>query len=277
MSIRALRWARPIAGAVALLLGVVTLAFAHDMFAKPGRYFVGANETVLVRIVNGTFTRSENAIARPRVADISVVSPTGRATLDTTAWTATGDTSTFSFRTAGEGTYVAGASTRPSIIALKATEFNQYLRDDGIPDVLAARRRDGELQRAVRERYHKHIKALVQAGRMRSDNYAVALGYPAEIIPLVNPYTLAEGDMFRFRTLVDGRPARNQYVLYGGRTLNGARIPQRSVRSDSAGIARIRIGSRGTWYVKFIHMTRLRQDGEADYESKWGTVTFQVR
>lgn len=274
------RWARAtraLAGAVALLLGAVTLAFAHDLFAKPVRYFVGPREDVVVRVLSGTFTRSENAIARVRVADVSIVSPAGRQSLDTSAWSARGDTSSFRFRTTGAGTYIVGASIRPAVIALKAAEFNQYLRDDGIPDVLVARRRDGELQRGVRERYHKHVKAFVQAGTMRSDNYAVALGYPAEIIPLANPYTLAEGDQLRVRAMVDGRPVPNQVVLYGGRRLNGGRIPERGIRTDSAGIARFRVPSRGTWYVKFIHMTRLRQDRDADYESKWATITFEVR
>jgi hypothetical protein len=30
------------------------------------------------------------------------------------------------------------------------------------------------------------------------------------------------------------------------------------------------------WYVKFIHMARVREDS-VDYESKWATMTFEVR
>ena len=259
-----------------LVLCVVAVAAAHDMFARPARFFVAENTTVLVRVLNGTFSTSENSIARPRVADVSVVSPAGRARLDTTAWSTAGDTSTFQVRTGAAGTYVIGVSTRANVIPLSAKDFNLYLREDGIPDVLAARRNAGELQKDVRERYHKHVKAILQVGNARTDHWATALGYPAEIVPLENPYGLTRGGTLRVRTLVDGQPMANQYVLYGGRTLREGRIQQHSVRSDANGVARIPLRVAGTWYVKFIHMAPVAGD-TVEYESKWATLTFQVR
>lgn len=259
-----------------LVLGVVAVGAAHDMFAKPASFFVAENSSVLVRVLNGTFSVSENSIARPRVVDVSVVSPAGRSRIDTSAWSAAGDTSTFQVRTGAAGTYVVGVSTRPNVIPLSGRDFNLYLREDGIPDVLEARRKAGELDRAVREQYHKHVKALIQVGDARSAHWSTELGYPAEIVPLENPYALARGATLRVRTLVDGKPAANQYVLYGGRTPSEARIEQRSVRSDADGVARIPLRVPGTWYVKFIHMARVQGDA-IDYESKWATLTFQVR
>jgi hypothetical protein len=34
--------------------------------------------------------------------------------------------------------------------------------------------------------------------------------------------------------------------------------------------------SSATWYLKFINMARVRGDS-VDYESKWASLTFQVR
>jgi uncharacterized GH25 family protein len=121
------------------------------------------------------------------------------------------------------------------------------------------------------------VKAVVQVGDRRTDAYATALGYPAELIPLDNPYALRPGGTLRVRALVEGEPVANQHVVAGGRTPSGARIAQRAVRTDSAGIARVRVSSRGTWYVKFIHMERSAADTTIDYESKWATLTFGVR
>jgi hypothetical protein len=266
-----------VGGSIVLLAIAVSVASAHDMFVRPERYFAPENADILVRVLNGTFSKSENSIARARVADVSVVSPAGRARIDTGAWNVAGDTSTFHLRTGAAGTYVIGASTRPTVFGLSAKDFNLYLREDGIPDVLAARRSRGELERPARERYSKHVKALIQVGATRSDDYATRLGYPAELVPLDNPYALASGDTLAVRTLVDGAPAANQYVLLGGHTAGGGRIAQRHVRSDGEGVARIPLSGRGTWFVKFIHMARLDGDGAADYESKWATLTFQVR
>jgi uncharacterized GH25 family protein len=268
---------RTLALAVLMLLAAVAIASAHDMFVKPARFFVEENAQVVVRLLNGTFTKSENSIARARLRDVSVVSPDGRAQLDTAEWGVAGDTSTLRARTGGPGTYVIAVSTAPNVIALKAKDFNLYLREDGIPDVLEARRTGGELDRPARERYSKHVKALLQVGKTPSDHYATELGYPAELVPIENPYALDPGGVLRVRTLVDGKPAGNQYVLYGGRTPTGGRVAPRSVRSDADGVARVRVGAAGTWYVKFIHMTRLENDAEADYESKWATLTFQRR
>jgi uncharacterized GH25 family protein len=261
---------------VALLLLAAVVASAHDMFVKPARFFVAENAELLVRVLNGTFSKSENAIARSRVRDISVVGPAGRQQLDTAAWSADGDTSSFRVQTGTAGTYVLAASTRPSVIALEAKDFNLYLREDGIPDVLEARRQADELERPARERYAKHVKALIQVGQVRSDHFATELGYPAELVPLDNPYALARGRVLRVRTLVEGQPAANQFVLYGGRTPNGGRIAQRNVRSDSAGVARIPLRGPGIWYVKFINMTRTPAD-TVDYESKWATLTFRIQ
>ena len=263
--------------ATVLVAVTVSVAAAHDMFIKPASFFVAENSEVLVRLLNGTFSRSENSIARPRLQDISVVSPSGRFRMDTSAWSAAGDTSTYRVRTAGAGTYVLGVSTRPNIIPMSGDTFNLYLREDGIPDELEARRKAGEMSRRVRERYHKHVKALIQVGSTRTESHATELGYPAELIPLANPYSLKAGRSLQVRTLVDGKPAANQYVLYGGRTANGGRIAQRSVRSNREGIATIPLRARGIWYVKFINMARLSTDPDADYESKWATLTFEVR
>ena len=269
--------ARRLALVAGLAAATAALAVAHDMFLKPDRFFLAENASLDLALINGTFTKSENSIARNRLIDISVLGPAGRTRIDTSAWKADGDTSFFSTRMGGAGTYVMGVSTRTNLIKLTGQEFNEYLESDGIPDVLAARKRDGELGRAVTERYQKHVKTMVQVGDTRTDHYATALGYPAEIIPLQNPYSLKAGATFRFRTLVDGQPAGNQYVQYGGRTANGGRIEMRATRSNAEGIGEIRIGGPGTWYVKFINMTRLTGDPEADYNSKWASLTFAVR
>ena len=96
--------------------------------------------------------------------------------------------------TGSPGTYVIGASTRHRDFGLSAADFNAYLEHDGIPDVLKARRRDGELEKDVLERYGKHVKTILQVGHERTDDYKVRLGYPAEIVPLVNPYVMSVGD-----------------------------------------------------------------------------------
>ncbi len=265
------------------LLLLVTAAgalSAHDLFFRANSFHITAGSVLRLRALNGTFSKSENAVARDRLRDLSVVSPDGHLHPDTAMWSSTGDTSVFTHQTGAAGTYLIGASLKPREITLKAEDFNHYLADDGIPDVLAARKRNGEMGKGATERYSKHIKALVQVGNTRSAGFDADLHYPAELIPLDNPYSKAPGSTLRFKAMVDGAIVPNQLVVAGGRTPSGARHREIRVRTGTDGVARIKLAGRGQWYVKFIHMVPFEGTQPAekiDYESKWATLTFETR
>ena len=264
-----------------IAIGVVLIAAsaldAHDLFLRLDTFYVAPNSSVPVLALSGTFSSSENSVTTDRLRDLSVVSPGGRAHPDTATWSSKGDTSVLTLNTGQTGTYVVGASLKPREITLKAADFNSYLADDGIPDVLAERKRSGELGKNATERYSKHIKALVQVGSRRTGDFSAALGYPAEIIPLDNPYSLSPGDRLGVRAMVDGKAAANQLVVSGGRLPSGKRLPEKRTRTDAAGVARVRLTNGGQWYVKFINMVPYRGTDKVDYESKWATLTFEIR
>jgi Domain of unknown function (DUF4198) len=262
---------------VAALLLIAAPLFAHDMFLRLEQFFIAPNTTVNVRLFNGTFILSENSITPDRLNDVAVVSPAGRAKLDVAVWNASGDTSVFPMRTGAAGTYVLGVSTKPRILAMTGTAFNSYLRTDGIPDELAARRAQNRLQQPSKERYEKHVKSIVQVGTIPSDAYNTVLGYPAELVPIENPYALKLGATLSIRVLVDGKPVANQFVQYGGLSASNGRVAQRNIRSDAAGLIRIPLSRTGTYYVKFINMTRMANDAEADHSSKWASLTFAIK
>ncbi|MCA1572221.1 MAG: DUF4198 domain-containing protein [Chloroflexi bacterium] len=264
------------AGLILALLVASTLV-AHDLFLVPARFFVAPNSVVRVRVLNGTFTKSDAAVAWDRVAAASLVGPAGVTELGADAWQERGDTSVLTLRAGDSGTYVVGLSVQPRMIRLEAAEFNEYLRIDGVPDVLEARRESGELDEPARERYSKHVKALLQVGDARTETYATVLGYPAELVPLSNPYALHSGDTLPVRALVDDAPVADQFIVAGWSTQARTRIAQDTTRTDAQGIARIPLRSEGRWYIKFIHMAAIPADTTLDYESKWTTLTFEIR
>lgn len=265
------RWAL----AAALLLLLVAPALAHDLFLRPDDFFVSPNSAVRVRVLNSNFERSEAAVTFDRVTDFTLVGPSGSGVPPRHDWRILGDTSMFTLRVGAAGTYLVGLSTAPRVLAETAEDFNDYLESDGVPDILEARRRTGALDLPVHELYSKHVKAVVQVGSEQSAGFDRALGYPAEVITIQNPYLLRAGDELEVQALVDGRPVANQFLMAGGRTPSGARLPVQTMRTDSEGIGRIRLAS-GAWYVKFIHMVPVSSDS-IDYESKWATLTFAVR
>ena len=266
--------------AMLLCLGLLVTASAHDLFLKLDSYFLKPNSKAIVRLLNGTFRTSENPVARDRMADVSLIFPKGgpnggRANPPAADWRDEGKIAVLSFQTAEAGTYVAGLYTKPREIALKAAQFNNYLAHEGLPDTLAARKKNGELNKDAREQYSKHVKAIFQVGEAHTDSYKTPLNYPVEIIPQQNPYALKVGQTLEVLCVKDGQPLAGQFVL-AGRELNGKELAAPGVRTDQSGLARIALKGVGKWYVKFIHMAAVN-DAQVNYESKWATLTFEVK
>jgi hypothetical protein len=263
--------------AVALVLTIAATAGAHDLFLTLNSFFFAPNSTARVSVMNGTFSTSDGAVSRERLRDLSIVAGGSRRELDRSLWdSADAKLAVIHVPLTDAGTYVIGASLLPREITLEGSVFNGYLEEEGILPILERRRDRGELDSAARESYHKHVKALLQVGTEQSDDYTAVLGYPAELVPLENPYSLRRGQPLRVRALVDGEPVAGQVVIAGGRTPSGARIAPRRSTTDSTGVASVRLMPAGRWYVKFIHMEPVTSDS-LDYESKWATLTFEVR
>ncbi|MDH3734675.1 MAG: DUF4198 domain-containing protein [Gemmatimonadota bacterium] len=274
-----------------LAVAVVATARAHTMFLKLESFFLEPNSTASVALINGDFDKSENVIDRDRMTDVSVVGPGGVVHPPTSAWRDTAmfhwdadsvDTAMLTFDTGAPGTYVLGVSTAPRTFLLLDTAFNNYLVHDGVVDVLEQRERDGTLGDDATERYSKHVKALVQVGDARSDGWEHELGYPVEFVPLQNPYELSVGDVLEVRFLRDGQPVPNQ-IVYANHEHNhqhddtGGHVEAVTTRTDGYGIAKIELNSGGRWYVRGIHMVQTKSEPDVDYESNWGTLTFEIR
>ncbi len=260
-----------------LLISVLSAlpAFAHDLFLKTDSFFLQPNSKFTVKIMNGTFQASEGALSYARLNDVSVVSAGKTIHPQEADFTKNETTAFMNLKTGAAGTYVVGLSTKTREIALKAADFNEYLKEDGLPDTLEERRKTGELEKDAKERYAKHVKAILQVGKKQTDDYKTILGYPVELVPQQNPYQLKKGDQIEILCLKDGKPLAGQVVL-AGREEKGKLSPAPELRSDKDGIVKLRLDGTGKWYVKFINMTKLG-DPNLNYESKWTTLTFELK
>lgn len=280
-----------LAALAVLTVVIVTAARAHTMFLKLDSFFLEPNSTAMVVLINGDFDNSENAIARDRMLDVSVVGPGGVVHPPESAWRDSAvfhwspdsvDTAVLTFETGGPGTYLIGVSTAARVITLSAEDFNEYLVHDGITDVIDRRAAAGTTNDEATERYSKHVKALVQVGDARSGQWAHELGYPVEFIPLSNPYELGRGDELQVRFLRAGRPVPDQLVYanyedHHGHDEAGEHVDAVTTRTNADGVATIPLSGTGRWYVRTIHMVETTSEADVDYESNWATLTFQVR
>ena len=277
------KFAREVTGMASrslVLPTVITLAAVsvagHDLFLKLDSYFLVPSAKAKVQMLNGTFQSSDGIVRRDRMQDVSFIAPdTEVSAVKSISWLDLQKTTTMEIQTGRPGTYVVGISTKPREIDLKAADFNDYLKHDGIPDILAKRAKDGELGKDIRERYSKHVRAIFQVGTALTEEYSTSLHYPVEIIPQSNPYSLKVGQTLPVLCTLDGNPLVNQFVIAGWESVDG-KLHSLDMRTDAKGITRFKLMAAGKWYVKIIHMAASNEPG-INYESKWATVTFQFR
>ena len=266
-----------------ILASILIISSAHDMFIKMDSYFLKPNKQAELFIFNGTFEKSENTIERKRMRDVTILGPDYRIKPEEISWYEENNITCLRFNTGKSGAYVAGISIVPNMIELSANEFNEYLKHDGVLNVLEDRRKSQELNLPAKEKYSKHVKAIFQVGEKTSGNFAEILGYPIEFVPMENPYTLNENEILRVKLLKNGKPLRNHLVYVGfmqaGHDYNSREDhhhAEMKLETNTDGIASLLISQHGHWYIRTIHMVRSNETG-VDYESNWATLTFEIR
>lgn len=266
---------KPLIAGAAIVM-IATVGRAHDLFLKLDSYFLSPNSKAIVKVLNGTFKDSDGAVARDRVVNLSLLGPGLSASSgDSVIWRAEEKMSVMELQTGAPGTYVIGISTKTRENTRTGAEFNKFLEDDGMPDVLAARRKNNELDKGATQRYSKYVRAIFQVGDTLSDDYKKSLNHPIELIPQKNPYSLNPGDSVSVLCVLNGKPLANQFVTAGWEAKDGT-LHSVNARADSKGVARFKLASTGKWFVKTIHMEKVSQPG-LDYESKWATLTFELK
>jgi len=87
------------------------------------------------------------------------------------------------------GAFLAVMRVAPRIIEMKADEFNDYLREEGLTDALAERRAAGESDRPAKERYSRYAKLAIRNGEGSAAHLTRAVGVKAELVLFDPPYS----------------------------------------------------------------------------------------
>ena len=247
---------------------------AHDLWMIPGKFRLAMGESTRIFINNGdVFPEALSLLAEQRVAGLWLhgrgePTPVTRRRVD-------GRSLTFDFEGMNPGVHAVALSTLPRRVRLKAADFNDYLENEGLPLAFELRKELGETGEATFERYTKWAKAYIAvAGVVEKDHsWTEPVGHPFEIVPLSNPTRVEAEDEFFLRVLFAGEPLQG-IVVVGGR----AGGPKKEVEAvtDEDGVVNVSVSSSGRWYLRAIHMVRLEEDFDVQWESFWCTLTFEA-
>jgi uncharacterized GH25 family protein len=240
--------------AIAAVLVVLPVSsFAHDLWIVPG-------EGGVVELAQGMeFPLSDGAPKKKSFESLEVVAPDGsrRALLKFEA---------------ERGLYLAAAVTTAKSIELSAAEFNEYLISDGLAHVWMERAKEKALERPAKEKYQKWVKALVRIGDGPGDATR-RLGHVLEIVPSIDPTTLAAPRLLEVTVLFRAKPLAGAYLGWD-REGDGPE-PAGMVRTDANGRALVPIAGAGRMAIRMTHMTHPREK-DHEWASYWTTLTFMV-
>jgi hypothetical protein len=265
-----MRSARLGAWVAALLLVLARPAVAHDLWIEPTTFTPEPGQPVGVRLRVGV-----DLIGDPLARDAALI--------DRFVWVEAAQSRDIPGRQRGDpagiararsaGLAVIGYHSRPSRVELPTEKFDDYLREEGLDQVLASRQASaGGARAGTRELFFRCAKSLLRVGASGSAGGDRVLGFPLELVAERDPYASPESEELPVRLVYEGQPLAGALVVAINRSAGLQRV---SARTDAAGRVRLGLRGGGMWLVKAVHMVAAPPGADADWSSYWASLTFE--
>lgn len=257
--------------AFAILFGLATAsaASAHEFWLEPSTFSVEQGGRIGVRLCVGDGYEGWSQARNPaRIDSFVAAGPAGQQPvvgLD-------GADPAGALRLGARGDYVIAYQSDRAFTELPAVEFDAYLRDKGLDRVIAERpaRATGG---PVREAYSRHAKALVRVGESAGLPSDRAMQLPLELIAVGEGARATTRGRYEFQLLHQGKPLAGALVAA---VRPGTSDEPRARRTDAEGRAAFNLQPAGRWRISAVHMIRAPRGINADWESLWASLTFEL-
>ena len=256
-----------------LVLLLAQLAAAHDMWIEPTAFFpepgqiVGAHLRVGQGMLGDPIPRDPSLIKQFFLVDPSGGQKPvlGRIGTDPAGF----------LRLDAPGLHIIGYRSNHSVAEQTAEKFNQYLKEEGL-DALAARGVPDAAAPAtpVHEVFSRCAKSLLLSGAVNPEQQDRALGFTLELVAERNPYALGAGGELPVRLTYENHPLPGALVVAMNKRNPAEKI---SARTGDDGRVRLRLDSPGMWLIKAVHVIPARAGLNAEWESFWASLTFEMR
>lgn len=257
------------------LLSITSAAAAHDFWLQPRSFRTAPNAMLPVNVLIGHGAdRQRWGGEASRVLLLKSFGPAGSVD-HRPRFRPAGGAVDLAPAFGSPGLHILAMRTDHAVSVLPPQRFNDYLREEGLTPILAARQRRGEGKTPGREIYSRRAKALIVVGAAtsRPDPLAIrAIGLDLEIVPERDPYALGSSRILPI------------HVLHRGRRLPGALVkltdlarderPVAVVRTDRAGRAIFRVPARGAWLLNVVWSEPVTKDPRADFDTIFSSLTF---
>lgn len=259
---------------ITVLLTLTSTLAAHDFWIEPSSFAVTVGDPVRIHLRVGERFLGEPVVRNePRIEQFILTGPGGvRPVLGRDGMDPAG-----LLRLDAPGIWFVGYSSKPTAVQLTASNFERYLREEGLERIIEDRAKRNESHLAGRELFSRSVKSLLRAGPGSHDNgFDRVLGLPLEIVAEADPLAIPDGRL----------PVR---LLFGARPLEGALVVayQKDASARQGGLETFRGRtdvqgrvvlpvSAGQWLVKSVHMERAEPRSNAEWHSVWTALTFEI-
>lgn len=268
------------AGSLAALSCLAVPLLAHDFWIEPTSFQPKTKELVKFDLKVGEHFVGESVARNPeRIVRFVAIDASGK---DEAILGIDGKAPAGLYRTHDTGLLLVGYRSNTTAIELEATKFEAYLKLEGLEYVIEARKQKGQTDKKGLEVYSRCAKSLVQVGAPEKDSAAkdsVAkgfdqkLGFTLEVVPEKNPYALKVGEELPVVVYYQGKPLEN--ALVGCMPKSSADKEVRT-RTDKDGRVKFKLQADGVHLVRVVHMVPAPAETSSDWESLWGSLTFEV-
>jgi len=256
--------------ALALLVALAApRAYGHDFWIEPARFRPDPGSALTLPVYVGQDFKGESVVFLPDLYERYVyVGPGGERPV---AGVPGDDAGRIPAVEPGL-TVVGYRSIRDRVTFDTPGEFAAYLEKEGMERIAASKKRQ-PAGRPISEIYSRAAKALIQAGPVREKPADRRLGFRMELIAERNPYALRPGEPLPLTLVYENRPLEGALVIAFAKDRPREKL---RARTDGHGRVRLALDRPGVWVVTSVHMVPAPPRTDADWESTWASLTFEV-
>jgi uncharacterized GH25 family protein len=256
---------------IAILISITLFSVAHEYWIAPVKYKVKSKEPFSINCYAGEdFKEAVWGKRKDRTLQVNMFHEKNK--IDITPKFIAKDSVKIPMFLNKSGNHLIAISTKASYIEMEGKAFNAYLEEDGMKNILEYREQNNLKEKRSREYYQRCAKTLLQVDGKNDDSYKINTGMQLEIIPQNNPYSKNVEELnvyFEFK----GKPLSNYQVRTWCKK-EGKLIVKSFYQTNAKGFAILPIKEKGEWMISLVKMELHTASDKAEYESYWGSYTF---
>ena len=232
-------------------------AQAHMLWFNTNQHKADPGETVWLEIGWGHKYPRHEAIKEGWIEDVYALTPNGEKIAVEKIFPAF-----YRFTPTVEGTYRIIANLKSGFLSITKQGHKLGSKKD-VTDVVSC------------FQYIMNAKALIEVGG-KKDGFSRRSEELLEIIPLKDPASLKLGDTLPLKIMFQGKPLAETKLqgTYSGFKANEKNHWALEKNSDSEGIVRVKLSTKGQWLFKTGHKIPYPDKAEADEYSYSTSLTF---